>query len=491
MPANTLELPTRAPDTIRVLPPVSTPPAPTGNAPALSPIALATVLIGALLPITDFFIVNVALPTMSQTLHASDAVLELVVAGYGTAYAVLLVLGGRLGDAHGRRRLFLAGMAAFTLTSLLCGLAPTAGTLVAARILQGASAALMVPQTLSTIQATGDLQSRSKALGWYGATAGIAAVIGQVLGGFLVSANIAGSSWRPIFLVNVPIGIVGLFLAARYVPETKAGRPAHLDREGTALLAATLISLLIPLTEGQALGWPWWSWVTLALAPVFAVSFVAVQRRHERNGRLPLLPPSVVRLRSMRRGLFMLAPFFAGMAAFMFVYALVFQGTLHFSAMKAGLTLAPFAVAFLFVSLQMSRLVNRYGHRVITAGAVTQFLGLAGLVATMWATWPHVHPLVLEPTLIVIGIGQGLIAPALFRQVLSDVPVSDAGAGSGVLGTTQQVSLALGVAVLGTLFTSLESANRLGVLHAAMLIVGIEALVAAGIAIASTRLASD
>jgi MFS family permease len=490
MTANTLDVPTPTLDTIRVVPPLA-PPAPGGHAPALSPIALATVLIGALLPITDFFIVNVALPTMSQTLHASDALLELVVAGYGTAYAVLLVLGGRLGDAHGRRKLFLTGMAAFTITSLLCGLAPSAGMLVAARILQGASAALMVPQTLSTIQATGDLESRSKALGWYGATAGIAAVIGQVLGGFLVSANIAGSSWRPIFLVNVPIGIVGLFLAARHVPETKAGRAAHLDRAGTALLAAFLVTVLIPLTEGQALSWPWWSWVVLALAPVFAAAFVAVQRGHERNGRLPLLPPSVVRLRSMRRGLLMLAPFFAGMAAFMFVYALAFQGSLHWSAMRAGLTLAPFAVAFLFVSLQMSRLVNRYGHRVITAGAATQFVGLTALVATMWATWPNVNPLALEPALIVIGVGQGLIAPALFRQILSDVPVADAGAGSGVLGTTQQVSLAMGVATLGTLFTSMESLNRLGVLHAAMLIIGIEALIAAGIAIASTRFAND
>jgi MFS family permease len=488
MTSNTLELPIRTPATLRVPRPAAPPAAP---APALSPIALATVLIGALLPITDFFIVNVALPTMSQTLHASDAVLELVVAGYGTAYAVLLVLGGRLGDAHGRRRLFLVGMAAFTLTSLLCGLAPTAGTLVAARILQGASASLMVPQTMSTIQATGDMESRAKALGWYGATAGIAAVIGQVLGGFLVSANIAGSTWRPIFLVNVPIGIVGLFLAARHVPETKAGRPSHLDREGTVLLAAFLISVLIPLTEGQALGWPWWSWVVLALAPVFGGAFVAAQRRHERNGRLPLLPPSVVRLTSMRRGLLMLAPFFAGVAAFMFVYALVFQGTLHFSAVKAGLTLAPFAVAFLLVSLQMSKLVTRYGHRVITTGAAVQFVGLAAFVATLWASWPHVNPLVLEPALIITGIGQGLVAPALFRQILSDVPVADAGAGSGVLGTTQQVSLALGVATLGTLFADVSPVGRMGVLHAAMLIVGIQAVAAGLVAFVSTRLASD
>jgi MFS family permease len=486
---NTLEIP--RPTDLHTAPAAPPRPAPAASAPALSRTALATVLIGALLPITDFFIVNVALPTMSRTLHASDALLELVVAGYGTAYAVLLVLGGRLGDAHGRRRLFLAGMATFTLTSLLCGLAPTAGLLVAARILQGASAALMVPQTLSTIQATGDMNSRAKALGWYGATAGIAAVIGQVVGGLLVSADIAGSSWRPIFLVNVPIGLVGLVLAARLVPETKAGRAAHLDREGTVLLAAFLTSILIPLTEGQALGWPWWSWTLLGIAPVLGAAFVYVQRRHERNGRLPLLPPAVIRLTSMRRGLLMLAPFFVGISAFMFVYALVFQGTLGFSPIKAGLTLAPFAIAFLLVSLQMPRLVARYGHHIITAGAAIQFVGLLGLGATLFATWPHVHPLMIEPALLVLGAGQGLVAPALFRQVLSDVPVADAGAGSGVLGTTQQVSLALGVAALGTLFIDLAPAHRLGVMHSAILIIGIQALVAAGVALASTRFAKD
>ncbi|MDX6205837.1 MAG: hypothetical protein QOF39_1894, partial [Frankiales bacterium] len=176
--------------------------------PPLSPMALLTVLLGVLLPIVDFFIVNVALPTMAGDLKASSATLELVVSGYATTYAVFLVMGGRIGDAVGRRRVFIAGIAAFTVTSLLCGVAPSAGWLVAARILQGAAAALVVPQTLATIQATGDAMSRARALGWYGATAGIAAVAGQALGGLLVSADIGGSQWRPIFLVNVPIGLV-------------------------------------------------------------------------------------------------------------------------------------------------------------------------------------------------------------------------------------------------------------------------------------------
>jgi MFS family permease len=235
-------------------PPLRSVPGPVA-APALRPVALAVALLGTLLAMIDFFIVNVALPTLAVDLDASGAALELVVSGYATAYAVLLVVGGRLGDAFGRRRLFVLGMAAFTATSLLCGLAPTAATLVAARVLQGAAAALMVPQTLSTIQATGDPASRARAIGWFGATGGIAAVVGQVLGGVLVDADLAGSQWRPIFLVNVPIGLAGLWLARTRLPETRSPRPARPDVAGTVLLAAAVVAVLLPLTEGRSARW--------------------------------------------------------------------------------------------------------------------------------------------------------------------------------------------------------------------------------------------
>src|SRR5580692_6265129 len=225
----------------------------------LTAAGLAVILVGVLLPMIDFFIVNVALPTIDTDLRASQPLLELVVSGYATAYALLLVLGGRLGDSLGRKRLFLAGMAAFTVTSLACGLAPTALALVAGRVAQGASAALMVPQVLATIQAATTGERRTRALARYGATGGLAAVLGQVLGGLLVSANIDGSGWRPIFLVNVPIGLAGLFLARRYVPDTRHGNAARVDGLGTVLLGVTVLALLIPLTEGQSLHWPDWA----------------------------------------------------------------------------------------------------------------------------------------------------------------------------------------------------------------------------------------
>jgi EmrB/QacA subfamily drug resistance transporter len=461
---------------------------PPATAHALSSAALATILVGVLLPMVDFFIVNVALPTMAVDLHAGTPVLELVVSGYATAYAVLLVVGGRLGDARGRRRTFLVGMAAFTVASLLCGLAPNAGLLVGARVLQGAAAALMVPQVLSTIQATQDSMSRARALGWFGATGGLAAVTGQVLGGVLVSANIAGTAWRPIFLVNVPIGLVGLWLAARHVPETRAVRAARPDLAGTLLLAATVVAVLVPLTEGRALGWPWWSWAALAVVPVAAASFVVVERRLERRGREPLVPPSILAHRSMRRGLMLAAPFFAGFGAFMFVFALVVQDSLHFSAASAGLALAPMAVAFLLASLQMARLVARFGRTVVTAGASLQLIGLVGLALTLAGVWPHVTTWQLAPALAVMGYGQGLVMPPLMRIVLAEVPIRSAGAGSGVLTTTQQVALAVGVATLGTLFVSLAAPSALGAVHAALVVLGVQAAIAAAIAVGSRGL---
>lgn len=459
-----------------------------GTAAALSPLALATILSGTFLAMVDFFIVNVALPTMARNLHASSGLLELVVAGYATAYAVLLVLGGRLGDGRGRKRLFLSGVAAFTITSLLCGLAPSAGALVAARVLQGAAAAMMVPQVLSTIQATGDMASRARALGWFGATGGIAAVVGQVLGGLLVSADIAGTSWRPIFLVNVPVGIVGWWLARRHVPETRSSRAARPDLPGTVLLTLAVVAVLLPLTEGRALGWPVWSIAALATAPALAGGFALTERRSERAGGTPLLPPSVLRHRSMRRGLLLAVPFFAGFGAFMFVYALVTQDRLGWSPLVAGLALAPLAATFLCASLLMPRLVARFGRTVITAGALLQLAGLVGLIGSLSAAWPAVGAADLVAAFAVIGLGQGLVMPALVRIVLSEVPVEEAGVGSGALTTTQQVSLAVGVAVLGSLFVALAPAGRLGALHAADLVLGVQALAAAGIAAGSRGL---
>jgi MFS family permease len=421
----------------------------------LGGLGLFTVLLAAALPLIDFFIVNVALPTIGTDLAASESVLELVVAGYGVSYAVLLVLGGRLGDLFGRRRLFLVGMAAFGLTSLACGLAPGAWSLVAARVAQGASAAAMLPQVLATIQATTTGPRRAKAMGLYGATAGLSMVAGQILGGVLVAADIAGTGWRSVFLVNVPVVLAGLVLAARAVPETRSTRPEPVDVPGTVLLAASLLTLLVPLTEGRAAGWPLWTWLSLVAFPFAAAAFYVVERRADREGRTPLVPPSLFALTSLRRGLLLVLPFSIGFSGFMFVIAVALQQGAGLDPVAAGLALAPLAVVFFVFSLLGPRLVTRYGTRVVTAGAALQGLGLALMTLAAWRFWPHLGFVELLPGAAVAGAGQALQLPVVYRVILSEVPPTRAGVGSGVMITTQQSALALGVATLGTLFLSL------------------------------------
>ncbi|MFC9679590.1 MFS transporter [Streptomyces sp. NPDC056948] len=428
---------------------------PAAPTPVLGGLGLFTVLLAAALPLVDFFIVNVALPTIGTDLAASEAVLELVVAGYGVSYAVLLVLGGRLGDLFGRRRLFLGGMAAFGLTSLACGLAPDAWSLVAARVAQGASAAAMLPQVLATIQATTTGPRRAKAMGLYGATAGLSMVAGQILGGVLVAADIAGTGWRSVFLVNVPVVLAGLVLAVRVVPETRSPRPEPVDVPGTFLLAASLLTLLVPLTEGRAAGWPLWTWLSLAAFPFVAAAFYAVERRADREGRTPLVPPSLFALTSLRRGLLLVLPFSIGFSGFMFVIAVALQEGAGLDPVAAGLALLPLAVVFFVFSLLGPRLVARYGTRVVTAGAVLQGVGLALMALAAWRFWPHLGFVELLPGAAIAGAGQALQLPVIYRVILSEVPPARAGVGSGVMITTQQSALALGVATLGTLFLSL------------------------------------
>jgi MFS family permease len=461
---------------------------PSGRAPAqrgLSWQAMAVLLLGFSLSVTDFFIVNVALATMGRDLHASDGSLELVVSSYGLAYALLLVLGGRLGDTFGRRRLFTAGIAAFTICSLFCGLAPTVFTLICARVLQGASAAMMVPQVLATFHASLSEQHRARAIGLYGATAGLSMIAGQALGGLLVSADIAGSGWRSIFLVNVPVGIAGLALLRR-VPETRSERPAPIDRPGTALLTATLLFLLLPLTEGRSLGWPWWSWACLGLVPFGALAFARKELSLEARGVMPLIPPSIVRVRSVRRGIWLALPLFMSFGGFMFVYAIVSQDGLHLRPITAGLALVPYALAFFGASLQTAGLVNRFGNRVIAVGAVIQGASYTGMALALLAEGRHPSWLVFGFLFVLTGTGQALVISPMFRLLLSEVPGHLAGAGTGMLTTLQQSSLALGVAVLGTL--DLELVPQLGLAGGTAVVLGLLAFVAFAVAIGAVRL---
>jgi EmrB/QacA subfamily drug resistance transporter len=447
-------------------------PTPAGQTCALSTVALATVLVGTFLAVTDGFIVNVALPTIALDLRASSDMLQFVVTGYGLAYALLLVVGGRIGDAAGRRRAFMAGMGGFTAMSLACGIAPSISWLVLARVLQGAAAALMAPQVLATIQATTTGDRRARALGVHAATGALAAMAGQVVGGALVTLNLAGASWRPIFLVNVPIGLVGLLLARQHLPDTRSTEPAAIDPIGTLLLTATVASVLIPLIEGRAQDWPLWSIGLLIAAAILGFLFVVTERRIEHGGGFPLVPPSLLRVASMRRGLLIAALFFGGFGGFMFVYPLSLQGTAHLSALQAGTALGGMALGFLITSLTSARLLAYFGRRLIVAGLLVAIVGLLMLIAVLWRMWPALNPLLLVPSMLVAGIGSGMVVSPLFGIILAEVPIGRVGAGSGVLATTQQVAIAVGVSGLGGLFLTRQSATSLEAFQPLLLVLG-------------------
>lgn len=456
--------------------------------------ALATLLVGAFLPILSFFIVNVALPAIGKDLHASGAALQLVVGSYGIANACLVVVGGRLGDAFGRRRLFVLGLIGFAMFSLLCALAPDVTSLLAARVGQGATAALMTPQVLATIAHSLTGQDRARAVGLFGAVGGTAAAAGQILGGVLVSADLGGTGWRAVFLLNVPIALVAVLAAGLLLPETRsvAGR-VSLDITGAGLLAVVLVTLLLPLSEGSALGWPDWTWgALLAVLPLGGL-LGAHQSTTERRGRVPLVPPSVLGLPQLRTGLLIAVLFFTGFGGFMFAFSLAMQegspGTAGLSALACGLALLPFAAGFLLASVAGPRVEARLGARVIALGSAVEAVGFAALAASAAVVWPEVTPLGLAPAMLVAGAGQGLVMIPLFGVVLRTVPVSQAGLGSGILITTQQTCLALGAATVGTGY--FELVGRYGV-GTAFVLVAVGVCVASLVVLAlSLRLARD
>ena len=286
----------------------------------------------------------------------------------------------------------------------------------------------------------------------------------------------------------MPVGLVGLALARRRLPETRAANPARVDLPGTVLFGIGMFTLLLPLMEGRSMGWPLWMWLLLALSPVAFGTLVAVERRIERAGRVPLLPPSILRMPSMRRGLTMGAPIFVGFGGFMFVSAVTLQDGMHYGPAASGLALAPMAVGFLAASLVSSRLVTRLGRTVLTIGATLQTVGIVMLIAALLSVWPDVSALHLLPGMLVAGFGQGLLMTTLFRVVLSRVPVENAGVGAGSLVTVQQACLALGVATLGTLYLWLSEPQVLGMRNAFAVVMAVQVVIAIAATAYSRRL---
>ena len=413
---------------------------------------LPVILIAMFMAGFDIWAVNVAAPSLQRDLHVSDAALQLIVGGYAFMYASGMVTGGRLGDLFGYKRLFLIGVVTFALASLACGVAPTAGMLVAFRLVQGLTGAVMVPQVVALITATFPARERSKALGFYGATMGLGFVSGQILGGGLIQANIFGLGWRAIFLVNVPVGVIALIVAAVVVPKATGLRKPRLDPLGAIGVSGGLALALVPLTLGRDEGWPAWTWISLALAlPVIAATLVW-ERRLTRAGGDPLLNLALFRDRAFSAGLLLnfASLFFFG--SFMFVLTLLLQSGLGLSPLHAGIVNLPLALTFIAMTLLGPKVAARLGPRSITLGAVAAIAGALVLALTAAHYGGQLTGWETAPGTALIGIGQGLMVPSLMSAVLSHVRPEQAGAAAGVLTTTQQFSIASGVAVIGAVF---------------------------------------
>lgn len=407
---------------------------------------LLVILAGTFMTFLDFFIVNVALPSIHTELHAGPAAVQLVVAGYGLAFAVGMISGGRLGDLFGRRRMFTVGLLMFTLTSVACGLAPDAGALVVARVVQGASGALMTPQVLAILGTVYTGSQRARAFAGYGLTMGIAGVLGQLLGGALIQADIAGSGWRGIFLINAPVGLVALLLVGRAVPESH-GRRTRLDPAGTALVTAGLVALVLPLVEGQQYGWPAWTWLSLAAAPLLLAVFVTHQVSRSARGRSPLVELALFRDRAFAIGSVTALTFALVPPAFFFVLALFLQQGKGFTPLFSGEVFAAVGVGFFAAMLTAEAIAARLGRQILTVGALTVAAGCALLTRSVGGSALH-----LLPGLAVVGTGIGLVLVPLTALALAQVSPEHAGAASGVLATAQQVGGAVGVAVVGVVF---------------------------------------
>ncbi|MBO0844827.1 MAG: MFS transporter [Nocardioides sp.] len=413
---------------------------------------LAVLMCGTFLVVLDFFIVNVALPSMQRDLHASSSGLEWVVAGYGLTFSALLIAVTRLGDRWGRRRMFSSGVALFVAASAACGAAPSTELLVGARLAQGVAGAMVSPMVLALI---GDVYAGPRlprAIGIYSTVMGLAAATGQLIGGLLIHLDLAGSGWRAIFWVNVPVGVAALVLAPRLLPDRRVPGNTRIDLVELGLATATLTALLLPLLEGRRLGWPLWTWMSLAGAVLAGVLTVVRSRALLRRGRRPLVEPAAFGSRSVRVAIACQGLLFVGMASYFLVLALYLQDGRGLGALASGAVFAVVAVPYMVGTSRQRRLAARLGRWTVPLGASVFALGHVALLVAVSAHGVS-GPLVdLVPGLALAGFGMGIALTGLIDTAMGNVEPVHAGAVSGVLSTAQQLGNALGVALVGMVF---------------------------------------
>ncbi len=420
---------------------------------------LYVLLLAGFVTIFDLFVVNVAIPSMQKGLNASFAQIGLIIVGYELAFGVLLISGGRLGDMFGRRRLFMIGMAGFTLTSVCCGLAPSAELLIGARVLQGATAALLFPQVYASIRVHFRGDDSRRAFGLLGMTLGMAAIAAQVFGGWMVHGNFFDLGWRTIFLMNIPVGLFAVMMA-RFIPESHAEQRPDLDWFGVALVSLGLALLLFPLLEGAEKGWPDWSLWALGGAVLMLLLFYRQQEHRRKFGQLPLVDMQLLSQGHFALGTLLILLVYSTSSSFFLSFALLVQTGLGIDPWIAGSIFAPCSVGFVLASFIAPKLVARLRTRAIVGGALVYAVSIGLLILQVYDAGGDLVPVRLIPILSIVGFGQGLIMTPFLNLVLGFVQEHQAGMASGVISTVQQIGAALGVAVIGMLFSSALSATH-------------------------------
>lgn len=411
--------------------------------------ALPVLLTGAFLPILDFNVVNLALPAIRQNLGATSSEVQFVISAYAATYAVFLITGGRLGDWLGRKRMFMLGVAGFTLASVLCGFAWSPPVLIAGRILQGLTATVMAPQVLASIRVLFPPFEQGKALGLYGATFGLANIVGQILGGVLVSAHPFGFTWQAIFLINVPIGLAAVIGSLLFLGDSRADHAQKLDVGGVVLLSVTLGLLVYPLVEGRETGWPTWIVAMLVGSPIALAAFIYFEKRLTDRGGSPLVELALFRNGGFVIGVLMALALYM-LASFYLTFSVYLQAGLHMTPLDAGLATLPYAVGYFVASLGSAAIMRRLGSRSLTLGFVLQVIGFGAVALTV----DGYLPLSLYIGLTCAGLGFGIVMPTVIGAVISRVDPRHAGLASGIAISTFQIASALGVAIIGGVFYS-------------------------------------
>jgi EmrB/QacA subfamily drug resistance transporter len=415
-------------------------------------LVLGIVLIAEIMDLLDSTVITIAAPTVRAELGGGTSTMQWWAAGYTLAFGVFMIVGGRLGDVFGRRRVFIVGITGFTLASMACALAPSPDVLIATRVLQGGFGALLIPQGLGVIKTIFPPKEMGGAFAAFGPVMGLAAIAGPILAGWLVSADLLGTGWRMIFLINVPLGLLGLAGAVRFMPESKSRTPIKLDPLGVVLISAASLCLIYPLVQGRELGWPIWSFGLMAAGIALLAVFATVERR---AGQGALIAPSLLRNRAYTSGLLVGIVFFAGFAGMLMVVSLFLQLGLHFTPVHAGLTFVPMSLGVAITSGASYALMPRFGRGVLQAGLLIVAGALGGLALTVSHGGVDLSTWNLVPALLVFGLGMGFVFGPLFNVILAGVEEHEVGSASGTLNAIQQLGNSIGVAVLATIFFSL------------------------------------